>query len=152
MQLNEIIEKIEPVDGAWIENAKARTAQLVMPTRALGRLHDIAEQVCGIRKSLTPSIKNKAILIMAGDHGVVRDGVSAYPQEVTGAMVQTFLSGGAGINAISRHMGVDVWVVDMGIIPDIDVESVPGSARLIIQKLGKGTANFLEGPAMSRRP
>ncbi len=151
MQLNEIIEKIEPVDGAWIENAKARTAQLVMPTRALGRLHDIAEQVCGIRKSLTPSIKNKAILIMAGDHGVVRDGVSAYPQEVTGAMVQTFLSGGAGINAISRHMGVDVWVVDMGIIPDIDVESVPGSARLIIQKLGKGTANFLEGPAMSRR-
>jgi nicotinate-nucleotide--dimethylbenzimidazole phosphoribosyltransferase len=151
MQLNEIIEKIEPVDKTWIEKAKARTAQLVMPTRALGRLHDIAEQVCGIRKSLTPSIVKKAILIMAGDHGVVRDGVSAYPQEVTGAMVQTFLSGGAGINAISRHTGVDVWVVDMGIIPEMDPEAMSGGERLIIQKMNKGTANFLEGPAMPRQ-
>ncbi len=151
MQLKEIIEEIKPVDEAWIEKARARTAQLVMPTRALGRLHSIAEQLCGIRKSLSPSIENKAILIMAGDHGVVASGVSAYPQEVTGAMVQTFLSGGAGINAISRHTGVDVWVVDMGIIPEMEPGATPGGERLIIQKIDRGTANFLEGPAMSRQ-
>ena len=150
MQLKEIIEKIEPVDNAWIDKARARTAQLVMPTRALGRLHDIAEQLCGIQKSLSPSVDNKAILIMAGDHGIVREGVSAYPQEVTGAMVQTFLSGGAGINAISRHVGMDVWVVDMGIIADIDSSSTPGGERLIVRKMGQGTDNFLEGPAMSK--
>jgi nicotinate-nucleotide--dimethylbenzimidazole phosphoribosyltransferase len=151
MKLAEIIEGIQPVDRQWIQKAQERTARLVMPTRALGRLHDISEQFCGIQQTLEPKITKKAILVMAGDHGVVTEGVSAYPQEVTPAMVQTFLAGGAGINAIAHQVGADVWVVDMGIIPPLDVSNIPGGGRLIVEKIGNGTANFTTGPAMSPR-
>jgi len=149
MTLEEILNGIEPVDPTWIERAQERTARLVMPTRALGRLHEISERICGIQKTLKPSINRKAVLVMAGDHGIVKEGVSAYPQEVTGAMVQTFLAGGAGINAISRHVNADVWVVDMGIIPELDAAKMKGSDRFLVNKIGNGTANFARGPAMS---
>jgi nicotinate-nucleotide--dimethylbenzimidazole phosphoribosyltransferase len=148
--LGEILEGIRPVDGKWIEKARQRTAQLVMPTRALGRLHEISERLCGIQKTLKPSVSRKAILVMAGDHGVVDEGVNAYPQEVTGSMVQTFLRGGAGINAISRHVGAEVWVVDMGMIPELDPRTMDGGDRLLIHKMGRGTANLARGPAMTR--
>jgi len=151
MKLEEIVDGIQPVDRNWIQKAQERTAQLVMPTRALGRLHEISERLCGIQQSLAPSIDRKAILVMAGDHGVVAEGVSAYPQDVTPAMVQTFLAGGAGINAISRQVGADVWVVDMGIIPDLKVSGLKGTEFLRVEKIGNGTANFTRGPAMSRR-
>jgi nicotinate-nucleotide--dimethylbenzimidazole phosphoribosyltransferase len=151
MKLNEIIAGIKPLDPEWIQRAKERTAQLVMPTRALGRLHEISEQLCGIQETLEPSINHKAILVMAGDHGIVEEGVSAYPQEVTPAMVQTFLAGGAGINAISRQVGADVWVVDMGVIADIDTTGLKDADRLVVQKVANGTANFTKGPAMSRQ-
>jgi nicotinate-nucleotide--dimethylbenzimidazole phosphoribosyltransferase len=151
MKLEEILEKIEPIDEAWIAKARARTEQLVMPTRALGRLHEISERLCGIQKTLQPAIDKKAVLVMAGDHGIVDEGVSAYPQEVTGAMVQTFLAGGAGINAIARHVDADVYVVDMGIIADLANVDLQGSDRLIIHKVSSGTANFSRGPAMSRQ-
>ena len=85
ISLNKIVQDIEPVDEKWIEKARERTAQLVMPARALGRLHDISEQLCGIQKTLEPLIERKAFLVMAGDHGVVEEGVSAFPQEVTWA-------------------------------------------------------------------
>ena len=151
MGLEEILKGIGPLDGEWIEKAKERTAQLVMPTRALGRLHEISERLCGIQKTLKPSMNRKAILVMAGDHGVVDEGVSAYPQEVTGAMVQTFLRGGAGINAISRHVDAEVLVVDMGIITELDPGSLHGGNRLLIRKLARGTSNLSKGPAMTRK-
>ena len=151
MKLEEIIAGIKPLDPEWIQKAQERTAQLVMPTRALGRLHEISERLCGIQETLEPSINHKAILVMAGDHGVVEEGVSAYPQEVTPAMVQTFLAGGAGINAISRQVGADVWVVDMGVIADIDTTGLKEADRLLVQKVANGTANFTKGPAMSRQ-
>jgi nicotinate-nucleotide--dimethylbenzimidazole phosphoribosyltransferase len=134
MQLGEIIKGIQPVEQQWIQKARQRTAQLVMPTRALGRLHEISERLCGIQQTLEPAIRQKAILVMAGDHGVVEEGVSAYPQEVTPAMVRTFLAGGAGINAISRQVG-----------------GLKGTDHLLVDKVGNGTANFARGPAMSRR-
>ena len=149
MKLDEILKGIEPIDQGWIEKARERTAQLVMPTRALGRLHGISERLCGIQQTLTPSIGRKAVLVMAGDHGIVEEGVSAYPQEVSGAMVQTFLAGGAGINAISRHVDADVWVVDMGIIPELEISGMSGSERLLVNKISSGTANFARGQAMS---
>lgn len=150
IKLDEILDVIVPVDREWIERAREHTAQLVMPPRALGRLHDISERLCGINKNLSPSINKKAVLVMAGDHGVVDEGVSAFPQDVTGAMVGTFLKGGAGINAICRHVGAEVWVVDMGIIPELDPDSMDGGDRLLIHKIAKGTANFTKGPAMTR--
>ncbi len=151
MKLEEIIAGIQPVEQKWIQKARDRTARLVMPTRALGRLHEISERLCGIQQTLEPAINQKAILVMAGDHGVVAEGVSAYPQEVTPAMVLTFLAGGAGINAISRQVGADVWVVDMGIIPELDVTGLNGAEHLRVEKIGNGTANFTKGPAMPRR-
>ncbi|MFC1830210.1 nicotinate-nucleotide--dimethylbenzimidazole phosphoribosyltransferase, partial [Thermodesulfobacteriota bacterium] len=151
VDLKKILENIVPLDRKWIEKAKDRTARLVMPARALGRLHEISERLCGIQKTLKPSIKQKAVLVMAGDHGVAAEGVSAYPQEVTGAMVRTFLAGGAGINAITRHVGADVWVVDTGIIPELHPDSMEGGDRLWIRKISKGTKNLAKGPAMSRQ-
>jgi nicotinate-nucleotide--dimethylbenzimidazole phosphoribosyltransferase len=151
MKLREIIAGIKPVEEKWIQKSRERTTQLVMPTRALGRLHEISERLCGIQKTLKPSVKQKAILIMAGDHGVAEEDVSAYPQEVTGAMVQTFLRGGAGINAISRHVGAEVWVVDMGIIPELDANSLDGGDQLMVRKIAPGTANLAKGPAMTHQ-
>jgi len=151
IKLDEILDGIVPVEREWIIKARECTAQLVMPPRALGRLHDISERLCGINKNLSPSINKKAVLVMAGDHGVVDEGVSAFPQDVTGAMVGTFLKGGAGINAICRHVGAEVWVVDMGIIPELDPDSIDGGNRLLVHKIAKGTANFTKGPAMTRQ-
>jgi nicotinate-nucleotide--dimethylbenzimidazole phosphoribosyltransferase len=151
MNLSEIVNGIQPIDQEWITKARERTAQLVMPTRALGRLHEISERLCGIRRTLQPSTNRKAVLVMAGDHGVAKAGVSAYPQEVTGAMVQTFLAGGAGINAISRQVAAEVFVVDMGIIADLSGLDLPASDHLVTHKIAPGTADFTMGPAMSRQ-
>ena len=151
MGLKEITKGIGPTDGEWIEKARQRTAQLVMPTRALGRLHEISEQLCGILKTLKPSINRRGILIMAGDHGVVEEGVSAYPQVITGEMVRAFLKGGAGINVLARHVGAEVWVVDMGIIPELEPASHDRADRFLIRKVARGTSNLAEGPAMTRQ-
>ncbi len=148
--INDIIQTIVPVDDNWRKKAELRTSKLCLPPRALGMLHNIAEQLCGIQQTLKPSVDSKAVLVMAGDHGVVAEGVSAFPQEVTGAMVQTFLGGGAGINAVCHGIGAEVWVVDMGIIPEIEPGSVRGGDRLIIEKTAKGTRNFTKGSAMTR--
>jgi nicotinate-nucleotide--dimethylbenzimidazole phosphoribosyltransferase len=149
-QLQEILSKIEPLSEHWVEAARKRTAQLVMPTRALGRLHEIAEQLCGIRRNLQPSVRRKAVLIMAADHGVVAEGVSAYPQSVTGAMIRTFLRGGAAINVLARQAEAEVRIVDMGTIVEAPADFSAQSGRLQIVKLGYGTANMAHGAAMSR--
>ena len=147
--IQQIIDGIHPINQAAVAKAMERTAQLVMPPRALGRLHEIGERLCGIQGTLTPAIRRKAVLVMAGDHGVVAEGISAFPQEVTGAMIRTFLAGGAGINAIARHVGADVWVADMGILPDLDAASLKNGDRLLVRKVGHGTRNFARGPAMT---
>ena len=138
LSLQQIIDGIHPLNRLSAEKARARTAQLVMPPRALGRLHAIGEQVCGIQGTLRPQVRAKAVLVMAGDHGIVAEGISAFPQEVTGAMLRTFLSGGAGINAIARQVGAEVWVARL-----------KNGGRLLVRKVGPGTANFARGPAMA---
>lgn len=150
MKLEEITAGIQPADPLWVEKARGRTAQLAMPPRALGRLHEIAERLCGISGTLAPEVSRRAILVMAGDHGVAAEGVSAFPQAVTGEMVKNFIRGGAGINALARWAGADVIVVDMGIIPVVDSLAVQGSHSLRSCKLGPGTANLARGPAMAR--
>ena len=151
IRIGDIIGGIKPVQNAWEEKARQRTESLVMPTRALGRMHLIAEKLCTLQQTLSPKINKKAVIIMAGDHGVAADGVSAYPQEVTGAMVTTFLAGGAGVNAFCRLTGCEAWVVDMGIIPDMDRSNISNSDRFVVCKHGRGTANFTHGPAMDRK-
>ncbi|GAJ07239.1 unnamed protein product, partial [marine sediment metagenome] len=149
MSLLEIISGIEEADNNFIDQAKRRTAQLVMPQRALGELHVIGERLCGIRRTLTPSVSKKAFLVMAGDHGIAGSGVSAYPQVITGEMVRTFLKGGAGINVLSRQIGAQVIVMDAGIIPDIP-QQTSEEGRLIVRKIARGTEDFSKGPAMTK--
>jgi len=108
LSLQQIIDGIHPVKAQALSRARERTARLVMPPRALGRLHEIGERLCGMQGTLKPKIARKAVLVMAGDHGVVAEGLSAFPQAVTGAMIQTFLARRAGINAIARHVGAEV--------------------------------------------
>jgi nicotinate-nucleotide--dimethylbenzimidazole phosphoribosyltransferase len=150
IELNEIIKKIAPVSTQWRRKAQDRTARLVMPPRALGRLHPVAEQLCAIRETLTPAIAPRAFVVMAGDHGIAEEGVSAFPQAVTGEMIGCFLRDGAGINVLARLAGADVFVVDAGIVPDLDPTGLPGAERFRQRKVGRGTANFAKGPAMSR--
>ncbi len=150
LDLESIVKGIRPLDAKWIKKAEERTAQLIMPTRALGRLHDISEQLCAIQKTLEPSVDRKAFLVMAGDHGVVKEGISAYPQEVTAEMIKAFLAGGAGINVLARQAGAGIIVVDMGIIPELDLSTLQGDNQLIIRKVANGTANLARGPAMSK--
>ncbi|MGA2401515.1 MAG: nicotinate-nucleotide--dimethylbenzimidazole phosphoribosyltransferase [Syntrophobacteraceae bacterium] len=150
MKIAAIVQKIQPIGKEWAEKARERTAQLAIPPRALGRLHDISEQLCGISATLSPEVNRRAILVMAGDHGVVAEGVSAFPQEVTGEMVRNFIRGGAGINALARCAKADVIVVDMGIIPDVDTSSLEEKDRFRLCKVGRGTANLTRGQAMTR--
>ena len=150
MNLSEILLSIEGAEQEFVNKAKERTAQLVMPQRALGELHIIGERLCGILRTSKPSVSKKALLIAAGDHGIAASGVSAYPQIVTGEMVKTFMNGGAGISVLARHIGAEVTVLDAGIIPDISPET-NNNGRLIVNKVAKGTYDFSKGPAMDRK-
>src|SRR5207244_13138545 len=91
---------VTPLGAPPMELARCRQQQLTKPAGSLGRLEDIAIQMAGITKQPLPNVKQKAVIIMAGDHGVTREGVSAYPSAVTPQMVYNFLRGGAAINAL----------------------------------------------------
>ncbi len=125
--------------------ARARQDQLTKPQESLGRLEELSILVAGITGNPRPVIREKAVIVVAGDHGVAAEGVSAYPQEVTAQMVYNFLRGGAGINVLARHVGARVTVVDAGVA--VDLQPHPD---LKIRKIGYGTGNIARGPAMSR--
>ena len=146
--LDGTIAKIKPQDQAVREAARAHLSQLVMPHWALGRVMDIGVDLAGITRSLKPSMARKTIVIMAGDHGVVAEGVSKYPREVTPQMVLGFVSGGAGINALARLAGAKVVVVDMGVAGDLSALAAEG--KILSRRMGSGTGNIARGPAMSR--
>ncbi len=143
--LSETLAAIGPLDGAAMEAARARQRELTKPEGSLGRLEDLAVQLAGIGGSARPRIAHPAIITMAGDHGVARQGVSAYPPEVTPQMVANFLSGGAAINVLARHAGARVVVVDMGV-----AAALPAHPGLLDRKIAPGTADMSEGPAMTR--
>jgi len=144
-KIKETIQKIKPINFELMEKAQKRLDHLTKPQGSLGRLEDFACQIVGISGNLNPEIKRKVILVMAGDHGVAQERVSAFPQEVTFQMVYNFIRGGAGINVLARHIGADVLVVDMGVAKDFASEK-----GLIIKKIAYGTKNIAQGPAMSR--
>lgn len=145
--INETLSAITPQDASWRGRARERLDQLTMPHWALGRLMDLAVDLAGIRRSMQPDVQKKVIVVMAGDHGVVEEGVSSYPQEVTRQMVANFLDHGAGINALAGQAGADVSIVDMGVAWGED-EPVR-SERLISMPVAQGTANIARGPAMT---
>ncbi|MFH0847041.1 MAG: nicotinate-nucleotide--dimethylbenzimidazole phosphoribosyltransferase [Chloroflexota bacterium] len=127
--------------------AKARAKQdaLTKPRGSLGRLEELSIKLAGIQGKAIPEIRHKAIITMAGDHGVTDEGVSLYPKEVTAQMVANFLRGGAAINVMARAIDARVIVVDMGVATKL--EPHPG---LTSRRIAPGTQNMTLGPAMSR--
>ncbi len=145
--LQETIRKIYPQDTDFRNQARERLEQIAIPHWALGDLMDLAIDLAGICRSLKPAVQKKAIVTMAGDHGVVAEGVSKFPQEVTPQMVYNFVNGGAGINALARQAGAEVVVVDMGVAADLS--ALAKEKKILNYKIGEGTNNIAKGPAMS---
>lgn len=143
-QLVAVIESVQPTSEAAEKTAWERLDQLTKPPRSLGRLEEIAARVARIQQTDHPSVERKAILLMAGDHGVVAEGVSPFPQDVTWQMVANFVSGGAAINQLAASVGAEVRIYDVGIVRDVDLPGVE------VRKVGYGTGNMVHGPAMSR--
>jgi nicotinate-nucleotide--dimethylbenzimidazole phosphoribosyltransferase len=143
-QIFERVASISPLDTEAMELARSRQQQLTKPAGSLGRLEDIAIQVAGITRQPIPIIKQKAVIIMAADHGVTIEGVSAYPSAVTPQMVHNFLQGGAAINALAQTVGAKVIVVDIGVADAIT------HPDLLSRKVASGTANMALEPAMTR--
>lgn len=138
-------DKITGLNQEIMKEARKRQNNLTKPQGSLGVLEELSIKVAGIMENPLPRITEKTVIVMAGDHGVVEEGVSAYPQEVTPQMVYNFLRGGAGINVIAQHVGAQVRVVDMGVAADLEA-----NPELIIKKIGYGTKNMTKGPAMTR--
>jgi nicotinate-nucleotide--dimethylbenzimidazole phosphoribosyltransferase len=131
-------------DSAAAAAATARQAQLTKPAGALGQLESLAIQLAGLQGCEQPQIQRPWLSLFAGDHGVVAEGVSAYPQAVTAQMLHNFVSGGAAVSVLARVQQIPLEVVDLGTIdPSLEL---PGVRHL---RLGAGTANFAQGPAMS---
>ncbi|MCB9162489.1 MAG: nicotinate-nucleotide--dimethylbenzimidazole phosphoribosyltransferase [Caldilineaceae bacterium] len=139
------IDAIRPLDQAAMDAARARQQILTKPAGSLGRLEALSIQLAGILGTPAYTLRHKVITVMAGDHGVVDAGVSAFPQAVTGQMVANFVQGGAAINVLARGIDARVVVVDMGVAADT------GHWPDVVQaKVAPGTANFVVGPAMTR--
>ncbi len=143
--LTQTIEKIKPPDKAAMTEAQTRQDQLTKPAGSLGRLEEISIQIAGIMGKAKPKIEKKAMITMAGDHGVVDEKVGNWPREVTAQMVENFLHGGAGINVLARQTGARIVFVDMGVASDLKPNK-----QLIVKKVGYGTKNMCQGPAMTR--
>jgi nicotinate-nucleotide--dimethylbenzimidazole phosphoribosyltransferase len=145
-RLTALAASITAPDASAMQLAKVRQDELTKPTGSLGRLEELAIQLAGITRFAVPPVpRAKAVIVMAADHGVAEEGVSAYPQAVTAQMVLNFLRGGAGINVLARAAGARVVVVDIGVASEL-----PPHPELCICRLGPGTRNLLREPAMSR--
>jgi len=141
--------RVSGIDEAERKKATERVERLLMPRRALGRLLELGEKVAGITGYDSMDLGRKMVVVMAGDHGVTEEGVSAYPSEVTGQMVRGFAAGVAGINVLCRHAGIEVRVVDMGV--KADLSDLVAKGVLVDAKVGPGTRNMRRTAAMTRK-
>jgi nicotinate-nucleotide--dimethylbenzimidazole phosphoribosyltransferase len=144
-RLMAILERIGAIDGEAEKAARARQASLTKPEGSLGELEDLSIRIAGIQGRPDPCVDPGAIFVMAGDHGVCAEGVSAYPADVTAEMVMNFTRGGAAINVLGRKAGARVVVADVGVACDFD-PSVP----IYHKKIAKGTRNLAVEAAMTR--
>ncbi|PZR78867.1 MAG: hypothetical protein DLM65_11890, partial [Candidatus Aeolococcus gillhamiae] len=136
---------LRPLDEAAAADAAAHHCRLAKPRGALGRLEDTGVRLAGIAGLSPPPIPEPAtVVVFAADHGVLAEGVSPWPQEVTAQMVSTFCTGGAAINVLARQAGARVVVVDVGVAGALD--PAPG---LVDRKVRAGTSNLAVQPAMS---
>ncbi|MFI2371425.1 nicotinate-nucleotide--dimethylbenzimidazole phosphoribosyltransferase [Streptomyces sp. NPDC018833] len=144
--LQETVTNIRPLDAKALGEAWERQKRMTKPAGALGMLEIISAQLSGLSRMCPPPIPEPAaVAIFAGDHGVHAQGVTAWPQEVTGQMVANFLGGGAVCNAFAGQVGAEVCVIDVGVASDL-----PATPGLLPRKVRPGTADFTTGPALSR--
>ncbi|ASU84859.1 5,6-dimethylbenzimidazole synthase [Nocardiopsis gilva YIM 90087] len=144
--LEETIAAIGPLNQRAVREAEDRHSRMTVPPGALGELQEVSVRLAGLAGECPPPIPEPAaVAIFAGDHGVHAQGVTSWPQEVTGQMVQNFLAGGAVANAFAEQVGAEVTVVDVGVAGDLP--TVPG---LLPRKVARGTADMTQGPAMTR--
>ena len=143
-RLKPILDAITPVDRSLESEIRAHLDNLTKPPGSLGFLEDLAASYCLMTGTTTPRLGKKRIVTFAGDHGVAAEGVSAFPSEVTPQMVYNMLGGGAAINVLTRHVGADLQVVDIGVADPLE-----GASELTRKKVKAGTDNISTGPAMS---
>ena len=143
MRISEVASRIQDVDALAEEAMRERLNSLTKPPGSLGRLEELAIRLAGVTGSAEPAVDPAVIILMAADHGVTAEGVSAFPAEVTQQMVRNFIAGGAAVNVLSRLANADVQIVDIGINGDCNL---PG---LTVRKIRRGTGNMARGPAMS---
>lgn len=144
-KIKHLIESIKPLDEKAMDEARKRQDDLTKPQGSLGQLESLSIQIAGIRGEPIPKINQKVIFTLAGDHGIIEEGVSAYPSEVTLQMIYNFLRGGAGINVLARLVGARVVIADLGVSSIIEKDP-----HLKDKKIATGTKNMVKGPAMSR--
>jgi nicotinate-nucleotide--dimethylbenzimidazole phosphoribosyltransferase len=167
-KLQQTINRIRALDPAAATRAQARLDSLTKPPGSLGRLEEIARRLVMITNAERPSVARKVVIVMAADHGVADEGVSAYPQEVTAQMVLNFMRGGAAINVLARHAGARLVVVDIGVkgelpsmapppsmsfpSPSFSSFSPAGSAdtEFLSRRIAPGTRNCAREAAMTR--
>ncbi|MFD3533174.1 nicotinate-nucleotide--dimethylbenzimidazole phosphoribosyltransferase [Streptomyces sp. NPDC058664] len=144
--LQETVAGIRPLDAKALGEAWERQKRMTKPAGALGMLEIISAQLSGLSRMCPPPIPEPAaVAIFAGDHGVHAQGVTPWPQEVTGQMVANFLGGGAVCNAFANQVGAEVCVIDVGVASEL-----PATPGLLPRKVRPGTADFTTGPAMPR--
>ncbi|WP_261994144.1 nicotinate-nucleotide--dimethylbenzimidazole phosphoribosyltransferase, partial [Streptomyces sp. t39] len=144
--LQETVTNIRPLDAKALGEAWERQKRMTKPSGALGMLEIISAQLSGLSRMCPPPVPEPAaVAIFAGDHGVHAQGVTAWPQEVTGQMVANFLGGGAVCNAFAHQVGAEVCVIDVGVASDL-----PATPGLLPRKVRAGTADFTTGPALTR--
>lgn len=144
-RIGETIARIAPLDAEATRRVRERLDRLTKPRGSLGRLEELAARLAGITGSTLPALSHKTVIVLAADHGVVAEAVSAYPSEVTPQMVGNFLAGRAAINVLARRVGARVVVADLGIAADL-----PAHPDLIDKKIRPGTRNMAIGPALER--
>lgn len=127
------------------EKAEERQTQLTKPLGSLGVLEECAIRLADIQQTDTPSVNKISIAIFAADHGIVEEGISAFPQEVTAQMVMNFLQGGAAISVLAKQLGANLEVIDVGILTEL-----PAQDGLVIQRIAAGTANCAKQAAMTK--
>ncbi|WP_028862550.1 nicotinate-nucleotide--dimethylbenzimidazole phosphoribosyltransferase [Psychromonas aquimarina] len=146
--LETTLSQITPSSSEWREKATQRIETLIMPHWALGRSLDLAVDIAAITRSITPDISRRACIVMGADHGIAVEGVTPCPQEVTPLMMAAFTKGGAAINVLADHIGAEMVIVDVGVKGDLS--ELYNEGTIIDYSIAQGTANFAEGPAMSR--
>ncbi|WP_227761831.1 nicotinate-nucleotide--dimethylbenzimidazole phosphoribosyltransferase [Zhaonella formicivorans] len=144
LKLERTMKKIKPLDEEVMKKTQARLDDLTKPPGSLGVLEDMARQIAGITGQVIPELPRKAAILMAGDHGIVKEGVAPFPQEVTPQMVLNFVRGGAAMSVLTRHVGAELYVVDIGVAADL-----PDVQGIIKRKVAYGTKNMAQGPAMT---